>query len=121
MNILGYRKHAECLYRNKIVLLQGTSQEEKDNILLVYVPLWVFRPAEDGIKPHIPAFYIYVWRAYVLHGVRMWKSHTKSNLSGQTETDFQKCDLNFKPHMNVACNRFVNIGFHVIYFAVPTL
>lgn len=36
INILGYREHAECLCRNKIVLLQ--SQAEKDNILLVYVP-----------------------------------------------------------------------------------
>ncbi len=29
-----------------------------------------------------------------LRGVRTWKSNAKSDLTVQTETDFQKCDLN---------------------------
>ncbi len=52
-----------------------------------------------------------IWCVYVLHTAR--KSHwqkncTKSDLSGQTETDFQKCDLNriSNPHLNVSWNRW---------------
>ncbi len=51
-----------------------------------------------------------VWRVYVLRGVRTWKSYAKSDLTVQTETDFQKCDLN----TNVAQNGFAQIGFHVV-------
>ncbi len=39
-----------------------------------------------------------VWRVYVLRGVRTWKSNAKSDLTVQTETDFQKCDLNRIPN-----------------------
>ncbi len=39
-----------------------------------------------------------IWRVYVLHGVRTWKSNAKSDLTIQTETDFQKCDLNRIPN-----------------------
>ncbi len=39
-----------------------------------------------------------VWRVYVLRGVRTWKSYAKSDLTVQTETDFQKCDLNRIPN-----------------------
>ncbi len=35
-----------------------------------------------------------VWRIYVLRGVRTWKSYAKSDLTVQTKSDFQKCDLN---------------------------
>lgn len=43
-------------------------------------------------------FWKNVWRVYVLRGVRTWKSYAKSDLTGQTETDFQKCDLNRIPN-----------------------
>ncbi len=39
-----------------------------------------------------------VWRVYVLRGVRTWKSNAKSDLTVQTEMDFQKCDLNRIPN-----------------------
>ncbi len=35
-----------------------------------------------------------VWCIYILRGVRTWKSYAKSDLTVQTETDFQKWDLN---------------------------
>ncbi len=39
-----------------------------------------------------------VWRIYVLRGVRTWKSYAKSDLTVQTKSDFQKCDLNRIPN-----------------------
>ncbi len=39
-----------------------------------------------------------VWRVYVLRGVRTWKSYAKSDLTVQTKSDFQKCDLNRIPN-----------------------
>ncbi len=38
-------------------------------------------------------FYKNLWCVYVLRGVRMWKSYAKSDLTGQTQIDFQKCSL----------------------------
>ncbi len=43
-------------------------------------------------------FWKNVWHVYVLRGVRTWKSYAKSDLTSQTETDFQKCDLNRIPN-----------------------
>ncbi len=39
-----------------------------------------------------------VWRIYVLRGMRTWKSYAKSDLTVQTKSDFQKCDLNRIPN-----------------------
>ncbi len=61
-----------------------------------------------------------IWCVYVLHTAR--KSHwpkncTKSDLSGQTETDFQKCDLNriSNPHLNVSWNRWQSFRLETVW------
>ncbi len=47
--------------------------------------------------------------------MRTWKSYAKSDLTGHTETDFQKCDLNWIPsHIRIARNGFAQIRFHEV-------
>ncbi len=56
-----------------------------------------------------------VWHILILRGVRTWKSYAKSDLTGHTETDFQKCDLNWIPsHIRIARNGFAQIRFHEV-------
>ncbi len=67
--------------------------------ILIYSAWLAFRNDTSLFLQRCSACFLQnVWRFYVLRGVRTWKSYAKSDLTVQTKSDFQKCDLNRIPN-----------------------